>query len=58
MANRFPSSGRVNNDYFVANPKHRPAYPDESGEGLPQIVSPGASVSMSGQDGAGLFAER
>ena len=47
--NRFPSSSRVNNDYFVVTGpvKYQPVNPGESGEGLPQIVSPSANNSNS-----------
>ena len=52
MNKRFPSSSRVNNDYFVvssgAGAKFQPSGGGggsgeaDSGEGLPQIVSPSA----------------
>ena len=47
--NRFPSSSRVNNDYFVVNSgvKYQPTNPGDSGEGLPQIVSPSGNNSNS-----------
>lgn len=47
MANRFPSSTRVNNnDYYVVQPNKKKfkqagqQQPEDSNEGLPQIVSP------------------